>query len=59
MLKAWRERKSEQRIQFAKQALQEKPDYVPAMLLIAEEEYTMHVDVSYNISLLILVLYSA
>lgn len=46
MLKAWRERKSELRIQYAKQALQEKSDYVPALLLVAEEECTMHIDVS-------------
>ena len=45
MLKAWRERKPEQRIQFAKQALGEKPDYVPALLLMAEEDCTMLVDV--------------
>jgi len=45
MLKAWRERKPEQRIEFAKQALEEKADYVPALLLIAEEECTMLVDV--------------
>lgn len=45
MLKAWRERKTEQRIEFAKKALEEKPEYVPAMLLIAEESCTMLVDV--------------
>ncbi|KAF6030279.1 hypothetical protein EB796_011420 [Bugula neritina] len=45
MLKAWRERKPEQRIEFAKQALEEKADYVPALLLIAEEECTMLVDI--------------
>lgn len=46
MLKAWRERKPEQRIVFAKQALEEKADYVPALLLMAEEDSSMLVDVS-------------
>ena len=45
MLKAWRERKPEQRIEFAKQALEEKPECVPALLLMAEEDCTMLVDV--------------
>ena len=46
MLKAWRERKPEQRIVYAKQALEEKSDYVPALLLMAEEDCNMLVDVS-------------
>jgi len=45
MLKAWRERKPEQRIVYAKQALEEKADYVPALLLMAEEDCGMLVDV--------------
>lgn len=46
MLKAWRERKPELRIDFAHKALEEKPDYIPALLLLAEEESSMLVDVS-------------
>lgn len=50
MLKAWRERKPEQRIVYAKQALEEKADYVPALLLMAEEDCGMLVDVSQRMS---------